>query len=249
MDMKACWRTFDAHCHLSEPIDHSDGFETGMEGHRAAVCGTRRTDWFPILELAKVDSHVTPLIGLHPWFVSETWPEDCAVLQNELIANPNLGIGETGLDFQSRYTNQSHQEASFAVHLELACRYNRPVAVHCVRAWGRLLELLRVYPAPRVLLHSFGGAQEMVPELISLNCWFSFSGLIVDPASKRMRASVASVPADRLLVETDSLDRAVWRHPETLMEVMQVVAQLRGESFETVLTCSRDNATRFFNVI
>ena len=80
-----------------------------------------------------------------------------------LRENPEAGIGETGLDFQERFTNRPEQEASFVAHLDLARELNRPIAVHCVHAWGRLVDILREHPAPRVLLHAFGGAAELIP--------------------------------------------------------------------------------------
>jgi TatD DNase family protein len=164
---------------------------------------------------------------------SKDWKEHFQTLGKLLREHPEAGIGETGLDFQERFTNRTEQEACFAAHLELARELNRPVAVHCVHAWGRLVELLREHPAPRVLLHAFGGAAELIPELIKLNCWFSFCGSVTHPNAKRVRAAAAAVPENRLLVETDSPDFTPAgceppNEPANLVHIVRAIAGLRG---------------------
>jgi len=175
-------------------------------------------------------------------------------LEKLLLENPGAGIGETGLDFQECFTNRAEQEASFAAHLDLARELNRPVTVHCVKAWGRLIEVLREHPAPRVLLHAFGGAPELISELIDLNCWFSFCGAVMNPQAKRVRASAVAVPADRLLIETDSPDFSPAgceppNEPANLIYVARAVAELRGVSVESLAELTFSNATEFFSTI
>ncbi len=171
--------------------------------------------------------------AIHPWFVSGQWKEHFQTLEKLLRKHPEAGIGETGLDFHKQFTNRTEQESCFAAHLELAREMNRPVAVHCVNAWGRLVELLREHPAPRVLLHAFGGAAELIPELIKLNCWFSFCGSVTNQSARRVRAAAAAVPENRLLVETDSPDFTPAgceppNEPANLVHIVRAIAGLRG---------------------
>jgi TatD DNase family protein len=194
----------------------------------------------------------------------EPCQKDIQTLKTRLIENPAAGLGETGLDFSSfaeaaadrheRFTNRAEQEASFAMHLDLARELNRPVTVHCVHAWGRLIEILREHPAPRVLLHAFGGAPELIPELAELNCWFSFCGLVTRPTAKRVRASAAAVPAERLLIETDSPDFPPPgcpspNEPANLIHVARAIAELRGISVEETARITSLNAQHFFGFI
>jgi TatD DNase family protein len=150
-----------------------------------------------------------------------------------------------------KYDNRAEQEECFAAHLDLARELNRPVAVHCVQAWGRLIEILREHPGPRILLHAFGGSAELIPELAELNCWFSFCGSVANPNAKRVRASAAAVPDDRLLIETDSPDFPppdcpVPNEPANLVHTARAVAELRGISAEKVAALTFSNAERFF---
>jgi TatD DNase family protein len=235
-------KLFDAHCHLqaSEIFPEIGNVmeraaKAGVE--RIACCGTCSEDWKTVFRLAERFPQIFPMIGIHPWFVSKDWNDEFQTLEKMLRENPQAGIGETGLDFQKRFTNRAEQDASFAAHLDLARELNRPVAVHCVQAWGRLIEILRDHPAPHILLHAFGGAPELIPELVELNCWFSFCGLVTDPQAKRVRASVAAVQLDRLLIETDSPDFTPGgcsspNEPANLVYTARAIAELRGVSLE-----------------
>jgi TatD DNase family protein len=242
-------KLFDAHCHLLPADAYRRAAASGVE--KIAVCGTSSNDWKTILQLAEQIPQIVPMIGIHPWFVSGDWKESFQGLEKRLRDFPQagtgerqasaqlVGIGECGLDFQPRFTNRAEQEECFAAHLELARELNRPVAVHCVQAWGRLVEILREHPAPRILLHAFGGAVELIPELTELNCWFSFCGQVTRPEAKRVRAAAAAVPAERLLIETDSPDfppagSPAPNEPANLIYIAREVASLRGCSVEEI---------------
>lgn len=266
-------KLFDSHCHLQDdalfPAIESIAARAAAVGvERMACCGTSPDDWKKVLQLAEQFPQVTPMIGIHPWFVScragavtppesaiadrgYTWEEDLPILEKLLRTHPEAGIGETGLDSHTRFTNRAEQEASFAAHLDLARELNRPVAVHCVQAWGRLIEILRRHSAPRILLHAFGGAAELIPELVELNCWFSFCGSVANPNARRIRSAAVAVPADRLLIETDSPDFTPPggqppNEPAKLVQVAKIVAELRGISPDKLAELTFANATRFF---
>jgi TatD DNase family protein len=195
------------------------------------------------------------MIGIHPWFVSDDWKEDIRILEDLLNKNPVAGVGETGLDFQDRFSNQSEQKDSFVEHLNLANKLDRPVAVHCVRAWGKLIEVLKAHSTSRVLLHAYSGSKELIPKLLDLNCRFSFSGLVTHPNARRMREALAVVPIDRLLIETDAPDfvpqgkgLAEVNEPANLIHIAQAVSKLRKMSLEEVAEKTTRNAHQFFRI-
>ncbi len=231
--------------------------------------------FFQTLETGCIGNHTTfqglekppvifPGIGIHPWFVSRDWKKDfqtleaCCIgahsffqgMENDAPKMP-VGIGETGLDFQDRFNNRAEQEECFAAHLDLARKLDRPVTVHCVKAWGRLLEILRDYPEPNKILHAFGGAVELIPELTGLNCWFSFCGNVTNPNAKRVRAAAAAVPAGRLLIETDAPDFppagcAAPNEPANLIHIARAIAGLRAVPLEDICRLTFDNAQKLF---
>jgi TatD DNase family protein len=269
-------KLFDAHCHLQSPEILSifgnvmeRAAEAGVE--RMVCCGTSPSDWTQVLQLAENFPQVIPMIGTHPWFVKGRdgspsrprraedstpylWKQNIQTLEKLLREQPEAGVGETGLDFQDRFNNRSEQEVSFTAHLDLARELNRPVAVHCVHAWGRLIEILRKHPAPKIILHAFSGAPELIPELVDMNCWFSFCGSVANPNAKRVRVSVVAVPEDRLLIETDSPDFPLPgceapNEPANLIHVARAVAELRGVSVEAVASRTFSNATQVFSAV
>jgi TatD DNase family protein len=192
------------------------------------------------------------MVGLHPWFVTSHWQDDFQVLEEMVRRFPAVGIGETGLDFQKRFINRTEQEASLAAHLDLASELNRPVAIHVVQAWGRLIEILRRHPAPAVLFHAFSGPAALIPGLVKLNGWFSFCGSVTNPRAIRVRAAVTAVPADRLLIETDSPDFPPLgcpapNEPANLIQVARAVATLRGVSLDEISERTWDNASEIFS--
>jgi TatD DNase family protein len=232
--------SWDAHNHLQaiHPVDlRSDCLaaarRAGVEG--MVVNGTCETDWPEVAELARSSSAVVPSFGYHPWRVSHRTPGWLDALRRFLVEFPHAGVGEMGIDawileqpseslrrWGGRLGEISplplaDQEEVFLQQLNLAVTLNRPVSIHCIQAWGRLLELLRghVLPARGFLLHSYGGSRELVAPFAELGAYFGFSGALAQDRKQRQREAFRSVPLDRLLLETDAPDQPL---PEALRE-------------------------------
>lgn len=184
-------RPFDAHSHLSVP-------STG-EGVRV-VCGTREGDWGAVLERATADASMIPMLGLHPWFVGEAEAGWEGRLEALLRAH-RAGVGECGLDRARTGSGLEAQVAVLRAQLRLARTLNRPVALHAVRAWGPLLDLLRAEGLPSCggLVHGFAGSVETARALQALGLHLSFSARSLERHPEALRATAP----DRLLLETD----------------------------------------------
>ncbi|MFA5687760.1 MAG: TatD family hydrolase [Kiritimatiellales bacterium] len=252
-------KLFDAHCHLQDDRLFADleniVARAGKSGVEKMICaGTSPADWNRVLECAQRFPHnIIPALGIHPWFVEGGTrpPGALQTLENLLIQNPAAAIGETGLDFQKRFTNREAQEKSFIAHLQLAGKLNRPVVVHCVHAWGRLFEIIKENPAPNILLHAYSGATELIPELAALNCCFSFNAGIINLHAKRVRAAIAAVPEHRLLLETDAPDftppgKTPPNEPANLNLILRVAAELRNQSESSLAEITFRNTAEFF---
>jgi TatD DNase family protein len=253
---------FDAHCHLQHdalfpmlgPVTER-ARTAGVS--RMVCCGTSPADWSRVLRCAEQVDAVLPMIGIHPEFVSEAGSGGIQVLETLLRENPQTGIGETGLDFRRRFSlHRPEQEILFAAHLDLARELNRPVAVHCVGAWGRLIEILQDHPAPRILLHAYSGSDELIPQLAELNCRFSFGGAITNERAKKARRAVVSVPEELLLLETDAPDAlphgaapADANEPANLIDTARIMAHLRKCAMEHLAEITFRNADRFFKAL
>ena len=157
------------------------------------------------------------------------------------------------------------QEKVFKRQLEIATDRNLPVSIHCLQAWGKLLELLNPGPRPRCgfVLHSFGGPQEMIKPLADLGAYFSLPGYFAHERKGRQRESFRHVPRDRLLIETDAPDQSLpanrvkyaleevktgkpINHPANLVAVYHFAAELREEPVEAMARQVEKNFKRLF---
>ena len=206
---------YDAHNHLQDerlkarraeimaaaaalPVDHM------------VVNGACESDWPEVLELARDYPMVVPSFGYHPWYVGEQTRDWQTALVSFLDAVPSA-VGEIGLDKWIEGADLPRQEESFVWQWRLAAERGLPVSVHCLQAWGWLLEILRrePQPPPGFVLHSFGGPAEMIPDLAKMGAYFSLPGYFAHEPKARKREAFLRVPLDRLLIETDAPDQSL----------------------------------------
>ena len=262
-------RLYDAHNHLQDerlggrPAELL-GACRGVGVARMVVNGACEGDWPQVLALAKQYPEVLPSFGYHPWYLQERTPDWLANLKHFLDAVPSA-VGEIGLDRWKPDLPYAGQEEAFLSQLHLAAERNRPVSIHCLQAWGRLLELLQTNPRPArgFLLHSYGGPKEMVKSLADLEAYFSFPGYYAHERKARQRETFQHIPADRLLIETDAPDQRLpdelnrfplvdartgkpVNHPANLGAVYEYVARLRGVSVEELAGLVEGNFLRLF---
>jgi len=174
---------------------------------RCVVNGTCPADWPRVAELAKNHpKFIIPSFGLHPWKEpTDDWLEKLILYLDTV---PNACIGECGLDRWIRDYDIDMQTEIFIAQLKLATKRNLPISIHCLKAWGHLVDILESHPLPKrgFLLHSYGGSAELVPRLTKLGAYFSFSGYFLHERKQNVRDAFKLVPPDRLLIETDAPD-------------------------------------------
>lgn len=204
-------RFIDAHLHLTDSriapeagtlIKQAEG-----DGVRQLFANTaEEREWQPLLTLANQHPAVRPFIGIHPWQAGEVtsgWQERLA----DALKASTAGVGEIGLD---RFCQVpiSQQEEIFLAQLEAARYYHRPVSIHCVKRWGRLIELLAPFKDATLplLIHSFSGPVEIMHRLLDLGATISFSTQLAAPEREGIRQAFRAVPPERTLLETDTPD-------------------------------------------
>lgn len=140
--------------------------------------------------------------GIHPWYLPIDFASSLSKLESA-IESPNcLAIGECGLD-RAIATPQSHQEAVFFPQVELAARRNKPLILHCVKAYSEMIRIRKnLRNAPPWILHSFNGNEKELKELIRNDFYFS---VVLSENRSSIRADLLQkIPADRLFLETDN---------------------------------------------
>ena len=247
---------------------------------RAVVNGTEESDWPAVAALAREYRVVLPSYGLHPWDVGNRSPIWLETLRTYLTANPHSAVGEIGLDRwilnRARPDNPrlaglrraplDEQLAVFSTQLALAHELARPVTIHCIDAFGLLLETLQSLhaahrlPACGFLLHAYSGSAEMIAPFAALGAYFSFNAAYLAPRHARLREVFQLVPPDRLLVETDapamlappaqapsSLPAApALNHPANLAASYAALAELRDVLLPTLNAQVEENFQRLF---
>lgn len=268
---------YDAHNHL--PDDRFAGRQsellTACENSgiaRMVVNGVCESDWPQVLALARKfggasvpasRTKIIPSFGCHPWYLAQRTPDWLANLKKFLDAVPSA-VGEIGLDRWKPDLSYDGQEEVFLAQLSLATERNLPVSIHCLQAWGRMLELLQKNPRPErgFVLHSFGGPAEMIPAFAKLGAYFSFPGYFLHERKLKQRETFRHVPADRLLIETDAPDQHLpadkilyplaaadgspLNHPANLPAGYSGLADFFGEKVESLAARVEENFQRVF---
>ena len=196
--------------------------------------------------------------GVHPHHALEVTTEGMAELR-ALHAHPEVrAVGECGLDFALENPDRELQEAVCRSQLRLAREHNRPLSIHCRRAWERLAVLAREEGLPEAgaVVHAFSGSAEVARELQSLGLHLSFSCSLANPGNSRGAKAVTAVSDDRLLFETDAPD-LLPRHlpgfkagapnePANLHLVAEAAARLRGTDLHSTAAWAYKNSERIF---
>ena len=228
------------------------------------VNGCCEEDWPAVAALAEAHRQVLPSFGYHPWCIHERSDHWEAELNRMLDAHP-AAVGEIGLDRWKEGLDYEGQEEVFVTQLRIAAERNLPASIHCLKAWGRILELLQEGPVPErgFLLHSYGGPTEMVQAFAQLGAYFSFPGYFLRAAKGRHREAFKSVPADRLLIETDAPDQRLpdalnaypltdsagepVNHPANIRVIYSEVAKFLDEPEEHLEKRVGENFLRLFD--
>jgi TatD DNase family protein len=205
-------KLIDCHLHLQDECFAPDLpaviARAQAAGVRIFICnGASQSDWPTVLSLARSNSAIIPCFGVHPWYAPSCAPYWLAELKHFLTAVPS-GVGETGLDRYIEPRNENVQEDIFRAQLSLAAELGRPVTIHCVQAWGWMMDILRSHrPLPdRMLFHSYGGSADLIKPLAAMGAYFSYAGNLLRDKAVRRREALVATPPDRLLLETDSPD-------------------------------------------
>jgi len=222
---------------------------------RMLCCGSEEADWADVARVgAGYGGAVACAYGVHPWYVDKLNDGWEARLEGYLRDDCSAAVGEIGLDNAVDPRNDVRQADVFARQLEIAGRLKRPVSIHCRKAWGGLLSILRGAGGLRFggAIHSYSGPPDLVGELESLGCCVSFSGSILIPGGRRAAESLKTVSRDRLLIETDSPDilprgaPGPHNEPANLAVILHKAAEILGEPPENVASRTFENAVRVF---
>jgi len=254
---------FDSHCHLDRiDLDDYDGdFDQLLqvieaEGVTRMVCiGVTLESFDAMYERIAASQQVYCTAGVHPDYEDIIEPDVtrlCELAELDRV----VAIGETGLDYFHQSGELDWQRNRFVTHIEAARECGLPLVVHTRDARQDTLDLLRRHDARKVggVLHCFTEDWEMARAAIELGFYISISGIVTFHQAQNVRDMALQIPLERLLIETDApwLSPAPFRgkpnHPGRVRLVAEKLAEIRGESVETIAAATFDNANRLFGL-
>ena len=251
----------DSHCHLDrlDLAAHGGSLDAALDAARAVgvghfLCiGVSADNAATVKGLAERYADVDCSVGVHPLDLEPGAEPALDWLLGELAHPKVVAIGETGLDYHYEPESAALQQASFRLHLEAARITGKPVIVHTREARADTLALLREAALPQAgVLHCFTEDWEMAKAALDIGFYISLSGIVTFRNAEALREVARQVPADRLLVETDSPYLAPVPHrgkpnlPQYVREVAEYLAVLRGVSYEALAEQTSSNFKRLF---
>src|SRR5438067_58642 len=253
----------DTHAHLDDER-FADDLPGVLERARAAgvirvvAVATTASSSAACVGLAARHALLAPTVGIQPNHVAEAGPNDWDAVV-ALAQRPGVvALGETGLDRYWDHTPFAQQEDYFARHLALARRTGRGVVIHCREAEADVVRVLRDdhdrHGPVRGVMHSFTGDLVTARACLDMGLYISFAGMLTYKNAQALRDVAAQVPADRVLVETDSPYLAPMpmrgrrNEPANVVHTAACLARLKGVEAGALAEQTTRNARALFGL-
>ncbi|MFN7521426.1 MAG: TatD family hydrolase [Lysobacteraceae bacterium] len=250
-------RLYDSHSHLDAPE-----FDADREAviARAEAVGVDRQlvpavdfgSWPTLKAVCALRPGLKAAYGLHPMYLDRHRPEHLDALPGWIERERPAAVGEFGLDFFVEGLDPGTQRVYFVRQLEIAKAFDLPVVLHARRAVDEVIATLRRIGGLRGVVHSWSGSEEQAAQLHRLGFKLGIGGPVTVERAQRLRRTVATVPREQLLIETDSPDqpdatrRGERNEPAFLRTVLAEVARLRSEDEAEVAAYTSANAEALF---
>ncbi|MCR4866810.1 MAG: TatD family hydrolase [Lachnospiraceae bacterium] len=212
------------------------------------------------LKLSHLYPHVYAAIGVHPSETLELNDENLDLLRQRMKDERCVAVGEIGLDyhFLDEYPDpdKKTQKIWFEKQLQLARELNKPVIIHSRDAAADTLEIMKKseYSSLKFDMHCYSYSKEMVKELNKLDCYYGIGGVITFKNAKKLVEALQEMPINRIMLETDCPYLAPTPHRGErnssyyLPLVAQRIAELKGLSYDDIVSITCENAKCFFNM-
>ena len=251
----------DSHCHLEYKGLVEDQVGVLSRAREAGVgaflnISTKQSEWKQVVATANREPDVFASVGIHPHEADGHADLGRAALLEATEDSRVIGIGETGLDYFYEYSDREVQAKLFRMHIAVARETGLPVIIHTRDAEEDTFEILAdemekgAFPA---LIHCFTASADFGRKVLDLGLTISLSGIVTFKNAKALQAVAAEVPADRLLVETDSPFLAPVPHrgkscePAFVADTARFVAGLRDITAEALAEQTTQNFTKLFS--
>tara|TARA_B100002051_G_scaffold148471_1_gene140538 strand:+ start:950 stop:1711 length:762 start_codon:yes stop_codon:yes gene_type:complete len=250
----------DSHCHL----DHEPLFENLDEVLKRSknvgikkiltICTTLKS-FENIIKIINKDDIIYGTFGIHPHETSNNTVKKDEIIQNVNKYKKIIGIGETGLDFYYNNSDKKSQISSFEEHIKASIDMNIPLIVHSRNAENETYDILKNFNNYniKILMHCFTGSNEFAKKLLSLNAYFSASGIITFKNSVDLQDTFKFLPIENLLIETDSPflapvpNRGKKNEPSFIKFTAEKLARIKDISNQELIDKTTQNFNKLFS--
>ena len=254
----------DTHCHL-------DGEEFAVDRNevvaRARAAGVTKV-FVPAIHLQSCQTvldvcrqypgYCYPMLGLHPEEVRADWKTVLAQLKSSILHQPSsiIAIGEVGLDYYWSREFEQEQLEAFEEQVRWSVETRLPLMIHCRKAQNEMVAILKKYAAdlPGGVFHCFTGNEIEARELLQFDRFVLGIGGVLTFKKSNLPQTLAVVPLNRIVLETDAPYMAPVPHrgqgnePAFVLEVLRKLAEVYGVSEEQVCQQTNANVARVFGL-
>lgn len=253
----------DSHCHLNYPGLVEDQAAVIARARARGVSemlniSTRADEWAAVIATAEREPDVWASVGIHPHEADDHPDVDAGRLVAAADHPRVVAIGETGLDYHYDHSDRDRQRASFRSHIAAARTTRLPLIVHTRDAEADTAAILaeEMTQGPfKGVIHCFTASASFAAQALDLGLFISISGIVTFKNARDLQATAATLPAERLLIETDSPFLAPVPHrgracePAYVADTATFLAALRGMSVEQLAATTRANFLALFDKI
>ena len=250
----------DSHCHLDiEPLyeDISNIISRSKKigiTKLLTIC-TNLDSFEKIKKIITLDPMIYGTFGIHPHDTNKYQIPKSKIIENSEYSKKIIGIGETGLDFYYNNSDKRNQIRSFENHIEACFDLNLPLIVHSRTAEIDTFDILNNYKNKeiKILMHCFTGSYDFAKKLLNLNSFFSASGIITFNNSSELRKTFASIPNNKIIIETDSPFlapipmRGKKNEPSFIKYTLEKMAEIKKTTINNMDKITTDNFNTLFS--
>ena len=250
----------DSHCHLDHEPLYSNindvikrSKQIGLK--KILTISTNLNSFENIKKIIELDEMIYGSIGLHPHETSDDRMEKKFIVDNANKYKKIIGVGETGLDFYYENSKKDNQIKSFIEHIEASIVLKYPLIVHSRSAEKETFDILNNYKNSdvKILMHCFTGSREFAKKMMSLNAYFSASGIITFKNSVDLQETFKLIEKDKILIETDSPFltpvpmRGKKNEPSYIKYTLQKLSELKSLNFDDLEEITNNNFEKLFS--
>ena len=250
----------DSHCHLDHEPLYSNindvikrSKQIGLK--KILTISTNLNSFENIKKIIELDDMIYGSIGLHPHETSDDRMEKKFIVDNANKYKKIIGVGETGLDFYYENSKKNDQIRCFIEHIEASIILKYPLIVHSRSAEKETFDILNNYKNSdvKILMHCFTGSREFAKKMMSLNAYFSASGIITFKNSIELQETFKLIEKDKILIETDSPFlapvpmRGKKNEPSYIKYTLQKLSELKSLNFDDLEEITNNNFEKLFS--